>query len=232
MPISVCVFDAYGTLFDVAAAARRAAHEPGREGLASAWPLLADTWRAKQLQYSWIRAITGEHADFWQVTQEALDYALEAHGLANGGHRDRLLQLYWELEAYPDADETLTALAKAGMKNAILSNGSKDMLQAAVASAGIGDRLDAILSVDDVGVFKPNSKVYDLVGLHFDVRPDEVAFISSNGWDVAGATGYGFHTIWANRAGDPVDRLPWRPTEIASDLRGALATIREWEMAA
>ncbi len=232
MSISVCVFDAYGTLLDVAAAARKAAAEPGRETLASAWPLLADTWRAKQLQYTWIRAITGEHADFWQVTQEALDYGLEAHGLAGDGHRERLLQLYWELEAFPDAEETLTALKKGGMKTAILSNGSRDMLQAAVDSAGIGDRLDAILSVDEVGVFKPNRKVYDLVGQHFDVRPDEVAFVSSNGWDVAAATGYGFHTIWANRAGDPVDRLPWRPTEIATNLRGAQAVIEDWEIAA
>ena len=232
MAIKICVFDAYGTLFDVAAAARRAAAEPGNEALAGAWPLLADTWRAKQLQYTWIRAITGAHADFWQVTQEALDFAMEAHTLDGARLRERLLQLYWELDAYPDAEETLTALAAAGIKNAILSNGSPDMLNAAVASAGIGDRLDAILSVETVGVFKPNRAVYDLVGRHFGVTPNEVAFVSSNGWDAAGAAGYGFHTVWANRANEPVDRLPWRPTEIASDLRGAKTVIEDWAMAA
>lgn len=232
MAIKICVFDAYGTLFDVAAAARRAAAEPGNEALASAWPLLADTWRAKQLQYTWIRAINGAHADFWEVTQEALDYALEAHTLDRAGLRDRLLQLYWELDVYPDAKETLTKLAESGVKNAILSNGSPEMLNAAVDNAGIGDKLDAILSVEAVGVFKPNRAVYDLVGQHFDVAPDEVAFVSSNGWDVASATGYGFHTVWANRMNEPVDRLPWRPREIASDLRGAQAVIEDWAMAA
>ncbi len=232
MTVSVCVFDAYGTLFDVAAAARKAAAEPGRESLAGAWPLVADTWRAKQLQYSWIRAITGEHADFWQVTQEALDFALEAHSLDGNGLRDRLLQLYWELDAFPDAAETLTALSQAGVRNAILSNGTHEMLAAAIESAGIGHLLDATLSVEDVGVFKPNRAVYDLVGRHYGVAPSSVAFVSSNGWDAAAATGYGFHTVWADRAGDPVDRLPWRPHEIAPDLRGAQAVIADWALAA
>jgi len=232
MPISVCVFDAYGTLFDVAAAARKAAAEPRLEALAGAWPLLADTWRAKQLQYSWIRAIAGEHADFWKVTQDALDYALEAHDLVSETHRRRLLQLYWELEAFPDVDRTLTALKAAGLKIAILSNGSPEMLDAAVASAGIGDRLDAVLSVEEVGVFKPNRAVYALVDRRFGVEPGEVAFISSNGWDIAAAAGYGFQTIWANRAGDPVDRLPWRPHRIARDLSGALDVIADWRAAA
>lgn len=232
MTISVCVFDAYGTLFDVSAAARKAASEPGREVLAGAWPLVADTWRSKQLQYTWIRAVTGKHDDFWTVTQEALDYALEAHSLNGNGLRDRLLQLYWELEAYPDAAETLTALKAAGVRCAILSNGSPAMLEAAVANAGIGDLLDAVISVEEVGVFKPNPAVYGLVGERFGVRPEEVAFVSSNGWDAAAATGFGFHTIWANRAGDPVDRLPWRPREIASDLRGAQKVIVDWALAA
>jgi 2-haloacid dehalogenase len=232
MTISVGVFDAYGTLFDVAAAARKAAAEPGREALAGAWPLLADTWRAKQLQYTWIRAIAGEHADFWQVTQEALDFALEAHSLNGKGLRDRLLQLYWELEAYPDAQDILTALKAAGMRTAILSNGSPDMLQAAVEHAGIDDRLDAILSVESVGVFKPNRAVYDLVGQRFGVAPSEVAFVSSNGWDAAAAAGYGFHSVWVNRAGDPVDRLPWKPAEVFKDLRGAQEAIVNWAEAA
>ncbi len=234
MPISVCVFDAYGTVFDVAAAARKVASEPGREALASAWPLLADTWRAKQLQYTWIRSLTDSHTDFWRITQDALDFALEAHAIDGGDSnlRDRLLQLYWELEAFPEAKETLAMLKAAGVQTALLSNGTREMLDATIESAGLGDTLDAVLSVEAVKAFKPHRATYDLVVQRFGVAPDDVAFVSSNGWDVSAATGYGFHTVWANRAGDPVDRLPWRPHEIAPDLRGAQAVIADWALAA
>ena len=219
MSPKVAVFDAYGTLFDVAAAARRAASEPGGESLAKHWQDLAALWRDKQLQYTWLRAITDAHADFWQVTREALDFALEAQGLAEeDALRKRLLALYWELDAYPEVPGTLRALKSTGIQTAILSNGSPEMLLAAVTSAGIGDVLDAVLSVEDVGIFKPSSRVYDLVGQRFDCAPDEVLFVSSNGWDAAGASGYGFSTVWVNRAAQPIDRLPWKPATILSDL--------------
>ena len=221
MPITTCVFDAYGTLFDVAAAARTAAQEPGREGFARHWPGLAETWRAKQLQYTWLRAITGDHTDFWQVTQDGLDWALEAQGLdGDADLRARLLQLYRELDSFPEVPETLRALREQGLTTAILSNGSRDMLNTAVDSAGLGDLLDDTLSVDGVGIFKPAPQVYDLVGQRFGCDRAEVLFVSSNGWDAGSAAGYGFTTVWVNRAGEPVDRLAARPQHVLPDLTG------------
>lgn len=219
MPITTCVFDAYGTLFDVAAAARQAAAEPGNEALKNKWPELANYWRLKQLQYTWLRAITKAHADFWDVTQEGLDWALEATGLDGQPElRARLLSLYWELQAYPEVPQMLQALKAAGLNTAILSNGSPAMLDGAVQSAGIHAVLDDVLSVESVGIFKPDARVYDLVEERFNCQRDEVLFVSSNGWDAAGASGYGFQTAWVNRAGEPMDRLPWKPAHVLSDL--------------
>ena len=221
MTITTCIFDAYGTLFDVAAAARNVASEPGRESFATHWPAIANHWRLKQLQYTWLRAVTGDHTDFWQVTQDGLDWALEAEGLiGDTSLRERLLQLYWELECYPEVPQMLTDLKAAGMNTAILSNGSPEMLAGAVQSAGIGGVLDDVLSVESVGVFKPASVVYDLVGQRFGCTKEEVLFVSSNGWDAAAAAGYGFTTAWVNRAGDPIDRLPATPGSILNDLTG------------
>lgn len=218
MPITTYVFDAYGTLLDVNAAARVAAAEPAHGALADVWPRLAADWRRKQLEYTWLRAVAGRHCDFWQVTQDGLDWALEAQGLKDPATRQRLLELYWELAAYPEVPAMLKTLKAAGKATAILSNGSPDMLAGAVTSAGIAGDLDAVLSVEDVGVFKPADAVYDMVGARFGCAKDEVLFVSSNGWDAAGAAGYGFQTIWVNRAGDPVDRLYATPHHILSDL--------------
>ena len=218
MTITTCIFDAYGTLFDVSAAARAAAGEPGREALAAIWPKLADDWRRKQLEYSWLRAVMGRHTDFWSVTQDGLDWALEASGLSDPDLRERLLALYWELEAYPEVPEMLASLRERGLASGILSNGSPDMLEGAVKSAGIGALLDATLSVESVGVFKPDARVYGLVAERFGCSRDEVLFVSSNGWDAAAAAGYGFRTAWVNRAGQPVDRLPATPHHVLSDL--------------
>ncbi|MEP5632528.1 MAG: haloacid dehalogenase type II [Tateyamaria sp.] len=228
MPITTCVFDAYGTLFDVAAAARGAASEPEFAAIRDTWPALAEHWRSKQLQYTWLRAITDAHTDFWTVTQDGLDWALEKTGHdGDPALRERLLALYWELQAYGEVPEMLHTLKNAGLNTAILSNGSPDMLDGAVRSAGIADVLDDSLSVQSVGIFKPDSRVYDLVGQRFNCAKDEVLFVSSNGWDVASATGYGFHTAWVNRSGEPMDRLPWIPNTILDDLTGipALAGV-------
>ena len=214
----ICVFDAYGTLFDVAAAARVAAEEPGREVLAELWPQIAEDWRRKQLEYSWLRAITGDYVPFWDVTKDGLDWAMERAGLDDLELRERLLALYWELPAYREVPMMLAQLKAAGKTCAILSNGSPDMLEGAVDSAGIGEFLDACLSVEEVKVFKPSSSVYDLVGRAFGGTREDVLFVSSNGWDVAGAAAYGFQTVWVNRAGLPVDRLPARPHRILTDL--------------
>ena len=219
MAITTCVFDAYGTLFDVAAAARQAAAEPGGEKLAQIWPQLAEDWRAKQLQYSWLRAVTGEHTDFWRVTQDGLDWALELRGLsADRALRERLLSLYWQLQAYPEVPQMLRRLKAAGINTAILSNGSPDMLQGAVQSANLAELLDDVLSVESVGVFKPAPQVYDMVLQRFGVAKHHVLFVSSNGWDAAAAASYGFVTAWVNRAGLPIDRLPGQPNHVLQDL--------------
>ena len=219
MTITTCIFDAYGTLFDVAAAARQAAGEPGGEALAEAWPRLAADWRHKQLQYSWLRAITGDHVDFWQVTQDGLDWALDAHGLAGQtALRDRLLAIYWQLPAYPEVPQMLRQLKDAGLNTAILSNGSPEMLAGAVQSAGLAELLDDVLSVESVGIFKPAPQVYDMVLQRFGVGKARVLFVSANGWDAGAAAAYGFVTAWVNRAGEPVDRLPGRPAHVLRDL--------------
>lgn len=218
MPITTYVFDAYGTLFDVNAAAQAAAAEPEHAALRDIWPKLAFDWRRKQLEYTWLRAVADRHCDFWAVTEDGLDWALAAQGLDDPATRTRLLELYRELAAYPEVPAMLAALKAAGKQTAILSNGSPAMLAAAVASAGIGQQLDALLSVESVGVFKPHAKVYDMVEVHFGCARGEVLFVSSNGWDAAGAAGYGFQTAWVNRAGDPVDNLYARPQHILPDL--------------
>ncbi len=219
MAITTCVFDAYGTLFDVAAAARQCAQEPGRESFAAKWQTVATDWRLKQLQYTWLRALADAHTDFWEVTQNGLDYALEASGLDNDAEmRERLLALYWELSAYPEVPLMLAQLKELGFSTAILSNGSPDMLAGAVQSAGIGDVLDDVLSVETVGIFKPHKSVYDMVLKRFNCEPSEVLFVSSNCWDACGAAGNGFFTTWVNRAGEPMDRLPWKPQQVLSDL--------------
>lgn len=219
MPITTVIFDAYGTLFDVAAAARQAADEPEFPALKTRWMDVASHWRTKQLQYSWLRAVTNAHTDFWEVTQNGLDWALEATGLdGDPALRQRLLDLYWELQAYPEVPAMLADLKATGLRTAILSNGSPAMLDGAVKSAGLGDVLDDVLSVQSVGIFKPHPRVYDLVGERFDCTTSEVLFVSSNGWDAAAAAGYGFVTAWANRAGEPMDRLPWTPDHVVPDL--------------
>ncbi len=218
MPITTCVFDAYGTLFDVAAAARIAAIEPGREEFAARWPQIAADWRAKQLQYTWLRVVSGAHCNFWKVTQDGLDYALNAAGMAEPELRARLLALYWELSSFPEVPTMLAALKAAGFNTGILSNGSPDMLDEAVQSAGIGEHLDALLSVESVGVFKPDASVYALVDQHFGTTPEQVLFVSSNGWDAAYAAHHGFQTVWVNRAGEPMDILPSKPGHVLSDL--------------
>jgi 2-haloacid dehalogenase len=225
--LRLCVFDAYGTLFDVAAAARAASAEPGAGGWAARWPALSAHWRRKQLEYTWLRAIAGAHTDFWQVTQDALDWAMESEGLDDPALRQRLLDLYHELAAFPEVPGVLAALKAQGLQLAILSNGAPAMLDAAARSAGIIGVLDAILSVEDVGVFKPHRAVYELVGARFGTDPSQVAFVSSNGWDACAAAAFGFHAIWVNRDGAPMDRLHGRPARVLRDLAGLPGLLAE-----
>ena len=219
MPIKVCVFDAYGTLFDVASAARELALQPGRERLKNCWVKLANDWRHKQLQYSWLRAIMNKHTDFWSVTQDGLDWALEANNLSDDSDlRKELLKLYFNLTAYPEVFQMLSDLRSNHILTGILSNGSPDMLNGAVQSAGISDLLNEVISVEDVGVFKPDISVYELVEKRFGCEIREVLFVSSNCWDACAAVSFGFQTGWVNRSNEPKDRLPSGNLVIMKDL--------------
>lgn len=210
--IRACVFDAYGTLFDYASAAAGC-----REVVGDKLAPLTALWRDKQLQYTWLRALQGRHADFWQVTGDALDYALETLGLADPSLRQRLMELYLRLDAFPEVPEMLRRLKASGLKTAILSNGSPAMLEAAVTSARIGDLLDAVFSVEAVGVYKPHPRVYRLAADGLGIAAAEISFQSSNAWDAYAASAFGMRVVWVNRSGGRKERLPGSPDrEIAS----------------
>ena len=200
MAIRAAIFDAYGTLLDVHSAMGRHAGRIGPQ-----WPQISQDWRGKQLEYSWVRSLAGpaQHQDFWRLTTAALDWTLARHNIADGALRQNLLDAYRVLDAYPDARTTLNALATAGIGRAILSNGEPAMLAAAVASAEITELLDAVLSVEDVGVFKPDPRVYRLATEKFGLPAAQMAFISSNPWDAFGARAFGFQVFWINRTGAP-----------------------------
>jgi 2-haloacid dehalogenase len=204
--IRACVFDAYGTLFDVAAAARTCSGELGEKSSA-----LSSLWREKQLQYTWLRGLQGRHADFWQVTGEALDFALEALQISRTGLRERLLNLYLRLGAFPEVRDTLARLKQAGMRTAILSNGSPHMLQAAVEGAQITPLLDAVLSVEEVGIYKPHPRVYQLAVERLGLEAGAIAFQSSNAWDAWAASAFGMRVVWCNRYDQRPERLPGKP---------------------
>ena len=204
--IGACVFDAYGTLFDVDAAARHCRSELGDK-----WQPLAETWRLKQLQYTWLRSVMGRHVDFWRVTGDALDYAMDSLGLDDVALRDRLMDLYLALDAYPEVKGVLAQLKSAGMKTAILSNGAPDMLDAAVSNADIAGLLDAVLSVEEVGVFKPHPSVYRMGEDRLGLPAGRMSFQSSNAWEAAAASAFGYRVIWVNRFGQARERIPDPP---------------------
>lgn len=195
---TVWVFDAYGTLFDIHSAVRKQAARLGESAVR-----LSQSWRTKQLEYSWVRSLMGRHADFWDCTLAALDFALAAEGLADPALRDALCEAYRTPDAYGDAVATLRDLRAGGASTAILSNGSPQMLAAAVSHAGFEPLLDAVLSVEEVGIFKPDSRVYELATARFSVAAAEIRFCSSNAWDIAGAQAFGFQTVWVNRTSQP-----------------------------
>lgn len=204
--IGACVFDAYGTLFDYASAAAGC-----RDALGDKLDRLTALWREKQLQYAWLRSLQGRHADFWQVTGDALDYALETLGIAPGGLRDRLMNLYLTLDTFPEVPEMLRRLKAARIKTAILSNGSPAMLAPAVAHANLGPLLDAVLSVEDAGIYKPHPKVYQLAVDRLGVPAGDMLFLSSNAWDAWAASAFGMRVAWCNRYGQRPERLPGKP---------------------
>lgn len=204
--IDACVFDAYGTLFDFNSAAARC-----RDVLGDRADELSAMWRNKQLAYTWLRGLMGRHADFWQVTGDALDFCLDTLGIRDAGLRRRLMDCYLNIEAFPETVGVLKRLKAAGMKTAILSNGSPRMLDAAVANTGTADSFDALLSVEEVGVYKPHPSVYRLAVERLGVPAERIAFQSSNAWDAVGAATFGMRVVWINRYSQRRERLTAEP---------------------
>jgi 2-haloacid dehalogenase len=213
-------FDAYGTLFDVHAAIgrHRAAAGPDADRF-------SELWRAKQLEYTWTLTLAGRYVDFWTLTERALDFALARFSSVDRALKPKLLDAYLRLEAFPDARTALRDLKGRGEATAILSNGSPNMLAAAVEAAGIGGDLDAVLSVDAIGIYKPRPEVYALVAERFRIAPGEVVFVSSNRWDVMGAAAFGFRTAWVNRTKMPEEYAP-APDAALTDLDGLMTIAR------
>jgi 2-haloacid dehalogenase len=204
--IKACVFDAYGTLFDFAAAARGC-----RDVLGADTDKLTALWRDKQLQYTWLRSLAGHYVDFWQVTGDALDFVLETLGIDDPSLREQLMTLYLTLETFPEVPDVMHRLKQGGMRTAILSNGSPKMLDAIVAGNKLAPLIDAVLSVDEVGVYKTNPKVYQLAVDRLGVPAAAMSFQSSNAWDAFAASAFGMRVVWCNRYGQRRERLPGNP---------------------
>lgn len=204
--IQACVFDAYGTLFDVNSAARSLQDELGPR-----WQPLAELWRTKQLQYTWLRGLGGHHADFWTVTSDALSFAFETLKIEDPELHHRLMTLYLSLSVYPDVIDAFKRLKAGGKRLAILSNGTPQMLASAATNSSIADLLDAVLSVEEVGVFKPHPSVYGLASERLKLAPEQICFVSSNGWDANAAKAFGFHAVWCNRFNQVPERVPEIP---------------------
>ena len=213
MTVRAFVFDAYGTLFDVHAAIARHRDAAGPDA-----GRFSEIWRTKQLEYAWMLSAAGHYADFWTLTERALDYAFARVPTVDRALRATLLDAYFKLDAFPDARAALAALKAKGARTAILSNGNPHMLAAAVEAAGLGADLDAVLSVDAIRIYKPRPEVYALVTDAFELAPAEVAFVSSNRWDVMGATAFGFKCVWVNRAGMPEEYADFAPVAVVRDL--------------
>ncbi|GEO98437.1 haloacid dehalogenase type II [Methylobacterium haplocladii] len=211
------VFDAYGTLFDVNAAVNRHAEAIGPEAEA-----LSALWRVKQLEYSWVLGLIGQYRSFWSLTEQALDFALAKHPGIDRTLRTPLLDAYRDLDAYAEVPTVLSRLRAGGLRTAIFSNGNQAMLDRAVASAGLGDRLDAVLSVDGAQTYKTAPRAYQLVLDRLGVTSSEVVFCSSNRWDIAGASAFGFTPVWVNRTGLPDEYPDLPPAAVVEDLRGLL----------
>ncbi len=211
--MSIFVFDAYGTLFDVHAAIARFKAEAGPNA-----ERMSEIWRTKQLEYSWTLTLAGHYADFWMLTERALDFALARVPSVPKTLKPKLMDTYFQLDAFPDARAALRGLKQKGHKTGILSNGSPAMLQGAIDAAGIRGDLDAVLSVDVLKLFKPRPEVYRLVTDHFGCKPADVTFVSSNRWDVMAGTSFGFRCLWVNRATMPDEYLDFPPERVVSNL--------------
>jgi len=218
--INACVFDAYGTLFDVNSPVQKMAAELGEKASE-----LTRLWRQKQLEYTWLRSLMGTHADFWHVTGDALDFSLEALKIDDAGLRDELMTLYLKLDAYPDVAETLKAVRAKSKRTAILSNGSPSMLDSAVRAAGLEKSIDMVLSVEDVGIYKPSRRVYRHAMQKLQIQDaPSICFVSANSWDAQAAAQFGFQVVKLSRNGQNEDRIPGKPVATIQSL-SELATL-------
>lgn len=215
MPINTYVFDAYGTLFDVHSAVRRLSERLGPNHTA-----FSDLWRQKQLEYTWVRTLAGRYRDFRTVTEDALDYCLSRFPDVDAGLKPALMNAYLTLDAFAEVEPVLERLRLSGARLAILSNGTRAMLDEAISHTGLEGLFDAVISVDGLKRFKTVPDTYRLVTELFEITPDKVSFQSSNAWDIAGATAFGFRTVWINRAGLPPEYPDLAPTHSLTSLEG------------
>ena len=217
--IKAIIFDAYGTLFDVNSAAEKC-----KEKLGDKWEGFANYWRTTQLEYTWLRSLMRRHKDFWQITEDSLDKSMNFYNIDNS-MRSELLNLYKVLSPFTEVRDTLKKLKQSNYKLAILSNGTPDLLNELVVSNGLKDIFDDIFSVEEVGIFKPDSKVYDLPINKYNIEKNEVLFLSANTWDVSGAGNYGYNTVWENRNNNIFDKLDFEPIKQISNLSELLDLI-------
>ena len=217
--IKAIIFDAYGTLFDVNSAAEKC-----KERLGDKWEGFANYWRTTQLEYTWLRSLMKRHKDFWQITEDSLDKSMNFYNIDNS-MKSELLNLYKVLSPFTEVSDALKKLKKSNYKLAILSNGTPDLLNELVISNQLKDIFDDIFSVEEVGIFKPDSKVYDLPINKYNIEKNEVLFLSANTWDVSGAGNYGYNTVWVNRNNNIFDKLDFKPNKQISNLLELLDLI-------
>ena len=217
--IKAIIFDAYGTLFDVNSAAEKC-----KERLGDKWEGFANYWRTTQLEYTWLRSLMRRHKDFWQITEDSLDKSMNFYNIDNS-MRSELLNLYKVLSPFTEVRDALNKLKQSNYKLAILSNGTPDLLNELVVSNGLKDIFDDIFSVEEAGIFKPDSKVYDLPINKYNIEKNEVLFLSANTWDVSGAGNYGYNTVWVNRNNNIFDKLDFEPNQQISNLSELLDLI-------
>jgi len=203
--VKAIIFDAYGTLFDVNSAAEKC-----KDKIGDKWEYFANYWRTTQLEYTWLRSLMGRHKDFWQVTKDSLDKSMKVFNI-DSLMRDELLNLYKILSTFPEVKEVLNNLKEKNYKLAILSNGSPTLLNELVKSNNLDSIFDDIFSIEEVGIFKPSSKVYDIPIKKYQIQKDEIAFLSANTWDVSGGGNYGYNAVWVNRNNNIFDYLDYNP---------------------
>ena len=218
--IKAIIFDAYGTLFDVNSAAEKC-----KDKIGDKWEAFANYWRTTQLEYTWLRSLMKRHKDFWQVTEDSLDKSMKVFNIDNS-MRNELLDLYKILSPYPEVPEILKSLKEKDYKLSILSNGTPSLLKELVKSNNIENLFDDIFSIEEVGIYKPDSKVYDLPIKKYKIENNEVAFLSANTWDVSGGGNYGFNSIWVNRNNSIFDNLDYRPQYEVKSLKELINIIK------